>query len=376
MDGLKQTYKQSQSFGMSDTFMGYDLANRNKFPNHNKTENFPIRSALKFNTGNEFSETITTLSNPPSTSIGAVVINSNGNIVCIPKDGTIVTGINYETDFVGSSNYTAVAGSDKYYGGVLFRNTLVAIPTVATSILKIDLTVGVENSKVSYYGSLGAGTKWIGGVIANGYVWGVPFDSNFILKTDPVKETVELIPVTSGTAKYFGCVLAPNGFIYCIPYNATSILKINPYDNSFTYFGNLTGSAKWSCGVLSGDGNIYCIPNTSASVLKINTNDDSVSLFGSLGATANKWIGGALGPNGIIYGMAFASTAFLRINPFDDSVSTFGSLGANPGLFGAILAPNGCIYCISGNTVRPMRKIGISNPIDPDFAMNRYFNKF
>ena len=73
-------------------------------------------------------------------------------------------------------------------------------------------------------------------------------------------ETIGTFGSLTGTAKWFGGVLAPNGFIYGIPYNSTTVLKIDPSTDTATTFGSLTGTNKWFGGVLAPNGFIYVIP--------------------------------------------------------------------------------------------------------------------
>jgi hypothetical protein len=64
-------------------------------------------------------------------------------------------------------------------------------------------------------------------------------------------------------------VLAPNGCIYGIPHNSETVLKIDPSEDSVTTFGSLSGSRKWYGGVLAPNGCIYGIPHNSETVLKL-----------------------------------------------------------------------------------------------------------
>ena len=98
--------------------------------------------------------------------------------------------------------------------------------------------------------------------------------------------------------------------------------------------------------------------------------------FGSLSGTA-KWVGGVLAPNGKIYGIPCNATTVLEIDPVTKTATTFGSLSSGTAKWdGGVLAPNGKIYGIPRNATTVLEIGPIYNSIDPNFALNPYFNKF
>ena len=199
-------------------------------------------------------------------------------------------------------------------------------------------------------GSLSGSAKWYGGVLApNGKIYGIPAVSSSVLVIDPATGITTTFGSLSGTYKWIGGVLAPNGKIYGIPYASTSVLVIDPATNTTSTFGSLSGSSKWYGGVLAPNGKIYGIPFTSTSVLVIDPAVGTATTFGSLSGT-NKWDGGVLAPNGKIYGIPYDSTSVLVIDPATNTTSTFGSLSGSSKWSGGVLAPNGKIYGIPFNS--------------------------
>ena len=74
--------------------------------------------------------------------------------------------------------------------------------------------------------------KWSGFVEGeDGFLYGMPDQSNELLRFDPIKHTAKLIPLPEemhGGWKWFGGVRAENGFIYAIPANVDQVLSIAP----------------------------------------------------------------------------------------------------------------------------------------------------
>ena len=341
--------------------------------------------------------------------------------------GTVYFAANTPNNFTDSSAGTSgfavtttsngsgsLSGSAKWYGGVLAPNgKIYGIPAVSSSVLVIDpsvvgagrsvgiaitsgasavsiassiattfssdttFTVGDSGIGTVYFaantpnnftdssagtsgfavtttsngsGSLSGSAKWYGGVLApNGKIYGIPAVSSSVLVIDPATGITTTFGSLSGTYKWIGGVLAPNGKIYGIPYASTSVLVIDPATNTTSTFGSLSGSSKWYGGVLAPNGKIYGIPFTSTSVLVIDPAVGTATTFGSLSGT-NKWDGGVLAPNGKIYGIPYDSTSVLVIDPATNTTSTFGSLSGSSKWSGGVLAPNGKIYGIPFNS--------------------------
>lgn len=130
-----------------------------------------------------------------------------------------------------------------------------------------------------------------------------------------VAEQGNSITGLSSNIKFYGGVLAPNGRIYGIPYNSTFVLIINPVTNTTNGIGGLSSTlAKWVGGVLASNGKIYGIPNNSTSVLIIDPVTNTANTTTITGLTGSgKWLGGVLAPNGKIYGIPYNATSVLII---------------------------------------------------------------
>ena len=99
-----------------------------------------------------------------------------------------------------------------------------AVPYYVLDLLDWDASWTPD---VSTFGSLAGTNKWYGGVLApNGKIYGIPFDASTILEIDPETQTTSTFGSLAGSAKWVGGVLAPNGKIYGIPFGASTILEI------------------------------------------------------------------------------------------------------------------------------------------------------
>ena len=303
------------------------------------------------------------------------VLAPNGKIYCVPGAATSVLIIDPQTDTVDTStisDLTLTGGpSPDWLGGILAPNgKIYCIPWEAENVLIIDpMTNTADTDTIS---DLGAGNKWHGGVLArNGKIYGIPYDSDTVLVIDPTTDTSATIPIPdpgpSGPhpddpSKWYGGVLASNGKIYCIPWKADYVMIIDPEAGTvdpdaipFLAYADL----KWTGGVLAINGKIYCIPQEPLRVLIIDPELNEVELVPHqspyLPNDEDKWAGGVLGPDGKIYGIPRNYHSVLVIDPTENSVYPDGiSLPPEPPVdplaedkwTGAVLAPNGKIYCI------------------------------
>ncbi|CAE8596430.1 unnamed protein product [Polarella glacialis] len=262
---------------------------------------------------------------------------------------------------------------------------------------------------VSTFGSLGSGRrKWIDAVQAgDGTIYGIPFDSNFLLLLDPATDETTTVAlsryVTNRTAKWTAGVLdASGGFIFGMPGTMSTVLRIdtlqggqadffapdyptgvNTYQYSFgvrsangSIYGIPGNSGRvirvdpwvhgqavllasagpnwgylWQSSVTTADGRIFGIPSYADSVLEIDPASDNVTTFGSLSGSSFKWLHGILAPNGAIYGIPYSASSVLKIEPGSGpargTASTFGSLGSLAGKWRhAVLDATGVIYGI------------------------------
>jgi hypothetical protein len=280
-----------------------------------------------------------------ATTLGSGVTSSS-----LTSVGTL-TNLNISGDLSVDTN-TLIVDSSNNYVGIGTTNpteTLDVMGTIKSTYIKdINNSVGSANQVLT---ATGSGYQWITQTQLP-YNYSVNIEDMF-----PENEiNITDISGLTGSAKWFGGVLARNGNIYCIPHSSTYVLIINPNNNTYdtTSITDLSGNNKWAGGVLAQNGKIYCIPNDSDVVLIIDTNNntaDTTTITG-LGAGTNKWCGGVLASNGKIYGIPRDSSNVLIIDPVLNTadVSTITGLGAGTDKWlGGVLAPNGKIYCAPGS---------------------------
>jgi hypothetical protein len=185
---------------------------------------------------------------------------------------------------------------------------------------------------------------------------------------------------------YVGTVLASNGKIYCVPsdfpYNSAKVMVIRTSDDNISYIdvsgilwpgggqpgdlsggiGNANGDDVWYGGALSLDGRIFCPPSRGTSILVINTNNDtaecdisgltfSASPVPGPGSQTGRYNGAVLAPNGRIYCLPWVATS--NVIEIDTSTNTYvtTSMTVSGGrkCIGGTLAPDGRIYCSTDN---------------------------
>ena len=287
---------------------------------------------------------------------GAVEDPASGRIYAIPQSaeqvlritpGSADGAMEAVVELVGP----ALPGRWKFYGGLYSQGAIYGVPACATGVLRIgvdaaDHPEGVLED-VSLIGDVAAGGwKWHGGcVTADGCVWGIPSNSDAVLKIAPkagadgedVVTTVtgpNSLPLRGGSHrsddkyKYLGGVVASDGCLYCIPSDADQVLKVDPLTSTTSYVGmNLAhladgqsrGQNKWQNGYSAkADGCVYAIPLKCETVLKIDPTkppDDCVSTVGGPFPGLNLWEGGVVGDDGALYCMPLKCDRVMRIAP-------------------------------------------------------------
>ena len=165
------------------------------------------------------------------------------------------------------------------------------MPYNAPSALKIVPETG-EVVEVGNFGS--GGWKWHGGLRSGQYIIAIPSHANFVLRIDPSTDDVRLFPtgLVGGCYKWAGGVADCNGNVWTVPGDSAYTLKIVPSSGEVTVIGGLPHTKnKWQNGVCGRDGNVYCIPCDSSQVLCIHTRTGELSLHGDLGALKHKFQG-------------------------------------------------------------------------------------
>jgi len=160
-------------------------------------------------------------------------------------DGVSVATLSVPSDPV-SAPYGAFRFGNSYYNGMLnepFTGSIdeTRISQTNRSASWVIFTYRNQSSSNQLtWGNQTAFHRWSGGVLAaNGYIYGIPSNSDTILKIDPATDTVTTFgSLGSGSdLKWIGGVLSPDGSIYGIPYNNSEILKISTASDITTAIG-------------------------------------------------------------------------------------------------------------------------------------------
>jgi len=222
----------------------------------------------------------------------------------------------------------------KWSGNVVGHNgNVYGIPFNTNRILRIDTSLNALNTTVLVGEDLGDEMwKWMGGVVgSNGMIYGVPFNAKSILSFNITSEETELIakghPLLKSEEKFGGGVLANNGMIYFIPMNYTKVIKFDPSNsrNPLTEIGaNLGKDLKMVDGVLGSDGDIYVIPYGANRVLKINVADDTTSFIGGGYQSPGKWMNGVSAKDGNIYACPSGANQILQIHMESQTTNLVG----------------------------------------------------
>jgi hypothetical protein len=279
------------------------------------------------------------------------------------------------------------------------------IPGVGTTIYKIDVSnqsctpLVNTNLPLTTLSSNTTQLKYMSGCLSsNGSIYAVPAYTSSVLKINPSVGTVSTFGTVSG-GNWIGAVFGPDGCIYGIPNQNTTILKINPQNDTISTFGNVTGG--WVGGCLAPNGKIYCPPrnpNRTSSVLKIDPIAETVTTFGSIDISfftewlvggvfpTNEyvgWQGAVLAPNGKIYCSPLGGKGILEINPEDDTVNVIG-VGSLPPFAEQgssfrwspfVMAPDGKMYAPPTGETKILVLGETSNQEPADWLLSPYCNK-
>ena len=195
------------------------------------------------------------------------------------------------------------------------------MPYNAPSALKIVPETG-EVLEVGSFGS--GGWKWHGGLRSGHYIIAIPSHANFVLRIDPATNEVRLFPtgLIGGCYKWAGGVADCDGNVWTVPGDSAYTLKIVPSSGEVTVIGGLPHTKnKWQNGVCGRDGNVYCIPCDSPQVLCIHTRTGELSLHGDLGPLKHKFQGAYQAEDGVIWALPENCEQIMRmLPPLDDDL--------------------------------------------------------
>ena len=214
---------------------------------------------------------------------------------------------------------SAYNGSWKWEGAVLGPDGFMyGIPYDANRILKFDLSTFTSTLVGEDLGS--ECCKWVDGVELDGFLYGIPYKANSILKFDLESGNTTLIAEGHkllSPGNFASGVLGPNGIIYFLPFAHNKVVKFDPKNELNPLIEmkeDLGNSLNFRGGVLGRDGNVYGIPFGASRVLKITVNEDTISFIGDEVQGDSKWRNGVLAQDGNIYACPYSQSTVLEIN--------------------------------------------------------------
>ena len=199
------------------------------------------------------------------------------------------------------------------------------MPDFAGRIMKLDpINSDAITSVGDYLGD--KELKYIGMVIGiDGCVYGIPFQSNFIVKYDPVNDTTSFIgkKLRQDSLECNGSgVLGRDGCIYARALNVGKVLKIDTTNNYHSFVKDIIAIAnprysdegRWGDAVLGVDGCISWPPLRANRITMVGNNFE-IDL-------SQKWGGGSLTSDGVIYCIPSNAKRILCIDLFKEFMSS------------------------------------------------------
>jgi len=307
------------------------------------------------------------------------VLAPNGYIYCIPCNNTAVGYINPATGQFGTFGSATSGG---FVSGALASNgNIYCMKFYGGNIGIITPGASPASSTWSETGPSIANNRYSCCFGPDGLLYIPSPDTANIGVYTPggTYSTTYLTNIGTISGGYAGAVLAPNGKIYCIPGSATNVGVIDTVANTFTVAGlAVTGSATgYRGGVLGGNGKIYCLPDTATKVGVIDpvAGTFTDALVTNVGSFTKSYMSGTLGPDGKIYCISGTTNSLGVIDVVANTFSTIG--GSFAGANGIMLAPNGTIYTIPGNStaINTITFSGLNNLPDSKYLLSYYANK-
>ena len=317
--------------------------------------------------------------------LGGCLSSTTKKIYCAPMTATKILEIDYfnkTTKLVGSE----YVGSDKWRGCVESKTNLCIyfIPNNSNFVLKYNPLTG-EEKLISVNTTMFS--KWNGGISTDdGFIIGIPFFSDDVIKIDTKTDTISYIPVPIAIAgvpiKYEGGVLGMNNKIYC-SFRSTirQVLEIDYQNNTcdlLPLFGFPAGFNSLAGGFLSKEGFVYLTPRSASNIVKIDTSTtpptQTLIPFSGL---SNGFHGSTLMPNG---DALFCSYSAIGLETFNTSTDV-GTVITTPN-FTDLTKYAGCVMGYDGNIyLVPFRrgKVGVvktGTPVLPMWMLDARFNKF
>ncbi|KAI2509111.1 hypothetical protein MHU86_5359 [Fragilaria crotonensis] len=227
----------------------------------------------------------------------------------------------------------AANGQFKWLRGIIAHGYLYGIPAWANTVLQVDIDAMWGDDRMRQ----GRFNKWYGGLLGDdNAVYGIPYRTCSLLRIDTETDTAAIVGEDYGCKRFnWHGGAKVNGFIYAYPSHADTVLRIDTSLQSkgtistrlpiqrASYDVDTNQNYKWLGGAIGADGNIYAMPADASAILKIDTHTNICSTFGFVGTEKNKWQGGVLSPtDGCIYCIPADGQHVLRIATSPSSTDT------------------------------------------------------
>lgn len=222
-------------------------------------------------------------------------------------------------------------------------------------LLRNEWWVASSSPSFSTLGAdIGTGSRKYSDIVTcrNGRSVLVPYDADrirvFIHADDTINNSIGG-PV--GSAKWSQGVLLRSGRVCFVPYSHTYIGRFDPVEGIFYEIsGPSTSSGKYQAGCLLPDGRTLFAPWNNLDIGLLGADESSFSSISIPNSNLGKFTEATLAPSGLVYLTPFSTD---RIGVFDyrnDSYREIPLPVNDPGYYGAVLATNGRIYMIPGDT--------------------------
>ena len=254
----------------------------------------------------------------------------------------------YTTPLSNDSNKVLYNGAVKGY-----NNRIFAIPYNAESVLYCtnDMTVCDTFGEIS--NDTGAG--WFNGVCYNNIIYCCPYNSESILKIDTVNlevSEIEVNGISTNSAKYVDCIVAPNNKIYFAPHNTDSILEFDPSTEEANFYSNSVFSTSSNCCKIiynPVDDKLYFIPKNISNIIQFDyRTKEMTTIANTKDSGVDKYSTAVLAPNGLIY--MIPGYGYTNIGIFDPNLYTLKYIPFSTISYeffnDAIIGPNSHIYLI------------------------------
>lgn len=240
-----------------------------------------------------------------------------------------------------------VRGTHKWVGAQKTDHCIYGIPN--------DTNVILKHTKLGnfYIGDLGNSLfKWTGGCIWNGFLYAFPRTSDYLLKMSLDTEHIELIPVADGYGQehHYGGICTPNGLVYQPPRDSNHILVWDLKTEKTRRIDLVPKSSSKTfryCGsILHPNGNLYFLPEIGERIIRLETKSGE---WGFIGETMNAMVFDAkIAVDGNIYGFSAYCYGILKLNVETEHAEMIHTK-IWPGAYGTKLGINGHLYSIPGD---------------------------